>query len=139
MNIRIKTKDSTTGFTIPCNEEQIDKLCEVLIIPNNSQAVITVDSVYMDERANTLLGNKTVNLDKLNYLAKRLDSFDAKEMTTFYAVAYGEKLDHIDSLINLTFNTHCASVVSDFSNLNAIGKDMYLTEQGATTMEELDN
>lgn len=139
MNIRIKTQNSTTGFTIPCTEKQIDKLCEVLGIPNNSQTVITVDSVYMDDRANSLLKDKTVNLDKLNYLAKRLDSFDAKEMTTFYAVAYGEKLDNIDSLINLTFNTHCASVVSDFSDIESIGKDMYLTEQGATTMKELDS
>lgn len=54
MNIRIKTTDSITGFTIPCSEEQIDKLCEVLGIPNNSQAEITVDSVYMDDRANGL-------------------------------------------------------------------------------------
>lgn len=91
MNIRIKTKDSITGFTIPCSEEQIDKLCEVLGISNNSQAEITVDSVYMDDRANGLLQNKTFNLDKLNYLAKRLDSFDKNELTTFYAVSYSEK------------------------------------------------
>ena len=137
MNIRIKTKDSIIGFTIPCREEQIDKLCEVLGIPNNSQAEITVDSVYMDDKANALLQNKTFNLDKLNFLAKRLDSFDGKEMTTFYAVAYGEQIEDIDSLINLTFNTHCASVVRDFSDLDAIGKSMYLTEQGGVSMEEL--
>ncbi|MFV0516526.1 MAG: antirestriction protein ArdA [Aminipila sp.] len=123
---------------IPCNEEEIDKLCEDLDISNNSQTSITVDSVYMDDRANVLLGGKTVNLDKLNYLAKRLDSFGKSELTTFYAVAYGEKLDDIDSLINLTFNTHCASVVSDFSDLEAIGKDMYLTERVGATVEELD-
>jgi len=137
LNIRIKTKDSITGFTIPCSEEQIDKLCEALGITNNSQAVITVDSVYMDDRANAILQNKTFSLDKINYLAKRLDSFDGKEMTTFYAVAYGEQIEDIDSLINLTFNTHCASVVRDFSDLEATGKSMYLTEQGGVTMEEL--
>lgn len=141
MNIRIKTKDSITGFTIPCSEEQIDKLCEVLGIPNNSQAEITVDSVYMDDRANGLLQNKTFNLDKLNYLAKRLDSFDKNELTTFYAVSYSEKSNDIDRLINLTFNTHCYSVVSDFSDLEAVGRKMYLTEQQAaspTALEQLD-
>ena len=138
MNIRIKTTDSITGFTIPCSEEQIDKLCEVLGIPNNSQAVVTVDSVYMDDRANALLQGETYNLDKLNYLAKRLDSFDKNELTTFYAVAYSEKNNDIDRLINHTFNTHCYSVVSDFSDLEAIGKSMYLTQQGGVTMEELD-
>ena len=92
-----------------------------------------MDSVYLDDRADALLKDKTVNLDKLNYLAKRLDSFDAKELTTFYAVADGEKLENIDSLINLTFNTHCASVVRDFSDLEAVGKELFLTEQGAVS------
>ncbi|MEG0900443.1 MAG: antirestriction protein ArdA, partial [Oscillospiraceae bacterium] len=38
----------------------------------------------------------------------------------------------------LTFNTHCASVVRDFSDLDAIGKSMYLTEQGGVTTKDLD-
>lgn len=141
MNIRIKTANDLTGLELPCSEEQIDKLCEVLGIPNNSQAVITVDSVYMDDRANGLLQNQTYNLDKLNYLAKRLDSFDKNELTTFYAVAYNEKNNDIDRLINHTFNAHCYSVVSDFSDLEAVGRKMYLTEQQAastTALEQLD-
>lgn len=137
MNIRIKTQNSITGFTIPCKEDQISKLCQVLDIPNNSHAVVTVDSVYMDERADALFGGKAFPLDKLNYLAKRMDSFDKDELTTFYAVAYSEKIDHIDALINLTFNTHCASVVSSFSDLEATGKKMYLTERIGVTMEEI--
>ena len=130
MNFKIKTEQGSTYLELPCREERIAEFCKAVGIPNTSATEVAVEGVYPSDRANILLQEKTFNLDKLNYLAKRLDSFDGNEMTTFYAVAYSEKLDNIDSLINLTFNTHCASVVRDFSDLDTIGKDMYLTEQG---------
>ncbi|MEA5084308.1 MAG: antirestriction protein ArdA [Lachnospiraceae bacterium] len=137
MNIRIKTEHGLTGLELPCREEKIAEFCKGLDTTNNSKTEITVDYVYLNDRANALLSGKTYNLDKLNYLAKRLDSFDKNELTTFYAVAYSEKNNDIDRLINHTFNTHCYSVVRDFSDLDSIGKDMYLTQQGGVTMEEL--
>jgi hypothetical protein len=85
----------------------------------------------------TLLSDKTVNLDELNFLMKRLDSFDQKELATFYAAAYAEKAETMTELINLSFNTHCYSLVADFSDLNAVGRQMYLTEQMAVSTEEL--
>ncbi len=137
MNIRIKTEHGLTGLELPCREEKIAEFCKGLDTTNNSKTEFTVDYVYLNDRANALLSGKTYNLDKLNYLAKRLDSFDKNELTTFYAVAYSEKNNDIDRLINHTFNTHCYSVVRDFSDLDSIGKDMYLTQQGGVTMEEL--
>ncbi|MEA5057271.1 MAG: hypothetical protein VB047_06905 [Anaerotignum propionicum] len=138
MNIRIKTLNCMTGLELPCREEKIAEFCNNLGITNNSQTEVTVDYVYLNDRANALLSGRTYNLDKLNYLAKRLDSFDKSELTTFYAIAYSEKTKSIDSLINHTFNTHCYSVVSDFSNLDAVGKDMYLTEQQAVSADVLE-
>ena len=138
MKIRIKIANDLTGLELPCREEKIAEFCKNLDITNNSKTEVTVDYVYLNDRANALLSGKAYNLDKLNYLAKRLDSFDKNELTTFYAVAYSETSNDIDRLVNHTFNTHCYSVVSDFSNLEAIGKSMYLTEQGGVTMEELD-
>ncbi len=137
MNFKIKTEQGSTYLELPCREERIAEFCKAVGVPNTSATEVAVEGVYPSDRANILLQDKTFNLDKLNFLAKRLDSFDGKEMTTFYAIAYGEQIEDIDSLINLTFNTHCACVVKDFSDLNAIGKSMYLIEQGGVTMEEL--
>lgn len=137
MNIKVKTQNIATDFTIPCKENHIKKLCQILDIANDSHAVVKVESVYMDERANNLFKDKVFPIDKLNYLAKRMDSFDKDELTTFYAVAYGEKIDNIDALVNLTFNTHCATVIDGFSDLESTGKKMYLTEQVGVTLEEL--
>ncbi len=36
----------------------------------------------------------------------------------------------MDDLINLTFNMHCYSLVNNFSDLDKLGKDLYLTEKG---------
>ncbi|MEG1630934.1 MAG: antirestriction protein ArdA [Hydrogenoanaerobacterium sp.] len=138
MNIRIKSENGMVGLELPCREEKIAEFCKKLDISNNSKTEVTVDYVYLNDRANALLSGRTYNLDKLNYLTKRLDSFDKNELTTFYAVAYSEKSNDIDNLINLTFNTHCYRVVSDFSNLDTIGKSMYLVEQGGVTMGQLD-
>jgi hypothetical protein len=95
MNFKIKTEQGSTYLELPCREERIAEFCKAVGIPNTSATEVAVEGVYPSDRANILLQDKTFNLDKLNYLAKRLDSFDGNEMITFYAVAYGEKLDNI--------------------------------------------
>ncbi len=76
------------------------------------------------ERFLKILVDKNVNIDELNYLMKRLDSFDSREMEKFYAAAFGERLERIDDLINLTFNIHCYSLVNNFSDLDKLGRDL---------------
>jgi hypothetical protein len=87
----------------------------------------------------TLLSHQTVNLDELNFLMKRLDSFNQNELATFFAAAYAEKAETMTELINLSFNTHCYSLVADFSDLNAVGKQMYLTEQIGVSTEDFES
>jgi hypothetical protein len=131
--------DNYRNHAFPSGEKELQILCDSLDIPNTTETQLQIAIAYDNERLNALLTGKTMNLDKLNFLAKRLDSFDANELTTFYAAASAEKLEDMDSLINLTFNTHCYSVVSDFSDLNAVGRRMYLTEHGGTSVAELDS
>ena len=71
------------------------------------------------------LEDTQVNFDELDYLAKRLDSFDARETAQFQAMA--EKLDlcNITDLINLTFCCQKATVITDFSNLEAVGRSHF--------------
>lgn len=92
----------------------------------------------MDKRFSNILADKNVNIDELNYLMKRLDGFDSREMEKFYAAAFGEKYETMQDLINLTFNLHCYSLINKFSELNKLGKDLYLTEKMAVATKELD-
>ena len=79
----------------------------------------------------------TVNLDELDYLAKRLASFDVGEAAQFQTMAHKLELFELKDLINLTFCCQQATVITDFTNLEAIGRDHYMNLHGgcASTQE----
>ena len=79
----------------------------------------------------------TVNLDELYYLAKRLASFDIGEAAQFQTMAHKLELFELKDLINLTFCCQQATVITDFTNLEAIGRDHYMNLYGgcASTQE----
>ena len=79
----------------------------------------------------------TVNLDELDYLARRLASFDVGEAAQFQAMAHKLELFELKDLINLTFCCQQATVITDFTNLEAIGRDHYMNLYGgcASTQE----
>ena len=81
-----------------------------------------------------------VNIDELDYLAKRLDGFDAVEITQFQAMADKLNLTEMKDLINLTFSCQQATVITDFSDLEAVGRNHYMnTHGGSASMEELEH
>ena len=80
----------------------------------------------------------TVNVEELNYLAKRLDSFDTGEAAQFQAMAHKLELFELKDLINLTFCCQQATVITDFSDLTAIGRDHYMNlHGGSASVDEL--
>ena len=86
---------------------------------------------------NTLIGTQ-VTLDELDYLAKRLDSFDTGEAAQFQAMAHKLELFELKDLINLTFCCQQATVITDFSDLAAVGRDHYMNlHGGSASVDEL--
>ena len=85
------------------------------------------------------LVTQSVNLDELDYLAKRLESFCSDENAKFQAMASKMCLSDIQDFINLTFCCQQATVITDFSDLDRVGKAHSLTTNGGSMpMEELD-
>ena len=81
----------------------------------------------------------TVNVEELNYFAKRLDSFDVGEAAQFQAMAHKLKLSELKDLINLTFCCQEATVITDFSDLASVGRDHYMNlHGGCATVAELE-
>ena len=70
------------------------------------------------------LSKKHLNLDELNYLAKRMDSFSTMEMEQFYAAMAQQGLEDLKSLINLTFNLDKFTLIQDISSAFAKCVDM---------------
>lgn len=137
--IQCMHENNYQNLTFPSKEKELLILCDSLGVANTAKTEVEIGTVHNDERLSALLSPQTVNLDELNFLMKRLDSFDQNELATFYAAAYAEKAETMTELINLSFNTHCYSLVADFSDLNAVGRHMYLTEQIGVSTEDLES
>ena len=91
--------------------------------------VVAVDSFFSVLKRTEML---TVNVEELNYLAKRLESFDTGEAAQFQAMAHKLELFELKDLINLTFCCQQATVITDFSDLAAIGRDHYMNLHGGS-------
>ena len=92
-----------------------------------------VDSFYTVLKRTEML---TVNVEELNYLAKRLDSFDTGEAAQFQAMAHKLDLFELKDLINLTFCCQQATVITDFSDLAAVGRNHYMNLHGGCAKTE---
>ena len=94
-----------------------------------------VDSFFSVLKRTEML---TVNVEELNYLAKRLESFDTGEAAQFQAMAHKLELFELKDLINLTFCCQQATVITDFSDLAAVGRDHYMNlHGGSASVDEL--
>ena len=112
----------TIPFPIPHDQyAHCMELLEALEIGDAVKAdckVEEVDSFFSVLKRTEMI---TVNVEELNYLAKRLELFELKD------------------LINLTFCCQQATVITDFSDLAAIGRDHYMNlHGGCAKTEELD-
>ena len=79
------------------------------------------------------------NVDELDWLGKQLESFDRYELLQFNAAVERFGLSAADELIDLSFCARDVTVVSDFNDLELVGKRHYLTVHGACDSEALEN
>ena len=131
----------TVPFPIP--DEKYDRMIELLEPLEIGDAlrqdcrVDELDSFYTV--LNRLVGS-LVNFDELDYLAKRLDSFCyAQEGAQFQGAAVSYDYSDMTDLINLTFSCQQVTVITDFSDLEQVGRDHYMVlNGGCASKEELD-
>ena len=83
--------------------------------------------------------NTMANVDELDWLGKQLESFDRYELLQFNAAVERFGLSAADELIDLSFCAREVTVISDFNDLELVGKRHYLTVHGACDSEELEN
>ena len=127
----------TVPFPIP--DEKYDRMIELLEPLEIGDAlrqdcrVDELDSFYTV--LNRLVGS-LVNFDELDYLAKRLDSFDDREMAKFQGAAVSCGCHGIVELINLTFSCQQVTIITDFSDLEEIGQNHYMDLNGGTVRSE---
>ena len=102
------------AIPLPVPRNQYDHcvaLLEALEIGDASEADCRLDSLDSAWPVLNQLVCTKVNLDELDYLAKRLDSFDVGESSQFQVMAEKLNLTSMKELINLTFCCQQATVI----------------------------
>ena len=130
----------TIPFPIPIDEyEHVLGLMEAMGIGDALEQDCYVEEISGNYPVLKGLEKSQVNLDELDYLTKRLDSFNAGEAAQFQAMAERLELCSAADLINLTFCCQRVTVITDFSDLEAVGRAHYMNlHDGCAVAEELE-
>lgn len=130
----------TIPFPIP-NEEYSHalELLEDLEIGDTIKRDCNVEEIKKGLPILKRLEKVAVNLDELDYLAKRLASFAPIKEAQFQAMAVKLGAFDMTDLINLTFCCQEATVIQDFSSLENIGKHHIMAINDGCEPSELAN
>ena len=130
----------TIPFPIPQDQyNDTIKMLEALDIGDPRAKDCMVEEIEGCVPSLKCLEGHRINVDELDYLVKRLDSFSDGELAQFQGMVVKMGLSDMTDLIILTFCCQQATVITDFSYLEQIGRDHYMNlHGGCASMEELE-
>lgn len=134
IELLLQNKGRNINVKFPCAESEYQSVCKELELKDNYAFVRDV----VEPKALALKKDTFVNLDEINYLAKRMDSFDQKELFSFFAAVEAGDYISTKDLINLTFNLNCYTLIRDVSNLKSVGRNYVLCREVAISADELE-
>ena len=140
---RISAHFAPVTITFPIPEAQYEQAILALEKSQIGDARVQdclIDNVHTPNcpALNRMTGTMA-NADELDWLGKQLESFDRYELLQFNAAVERFGLSAADELIDLSFCAREVTVVSDFNDLELVGKRHYLTVHGACDPKELEN
>lgn len=129
--------EATIPFPVKTEDyDEMMNMMEQLEIGNAVASDCYIESINSWYTSLKCLEGKTVNFDELDYLAKRLESYNEYEAAQFQSVVALRKADSLPELINLTFSSQQATVVTNFSDLKEVGRDHIMTRNGGMMSRE---
>ena len=140
IKIRIKNGDQEIDVRFPISEGELyAKLAEVHAIEGrDAPQSAFVTEVYWPEEF-FMLKDRFANLDKLNYLARRMESFDHNEYDQFLVGITKLENPTEKDLINLTFNLDHFTLCKDISSYGTIGRAYVLNTEGSVPAYDEDD
>ena len=136
IKLTVRWMNRFAEIEFPCTDTELQQKLTEVRPTDTSPDEIFVQAVHQPTML-SMLEDQFLNMDEVNFLAKRMDSFTYDELLQFYAAAQYEQLQSPKDLINLTYNLPCYTVVHDLRNLEAIGKTHYMNIHGAVSASEM--
>ena len=137
ITVTVQNHSHFAAFTLPCSENEMEKKLEELDRWDETNFTLFVDKVSEPEEL-SVLQDRFIDLDEVNYLAKRMDSFDRNEKKQFFAAASQCGFMQVKDLINLTFNLSRFTLVQDLSSMESVGRLHQLTLSGGLGEEDME-
>lgn len=140
IKIRIRNDDHEIDLQFPISENKLyAKLAEIHAIEGkDAPQSAFVTEVYCPEEL-SMLKDRFANLDELNYLARRMESFDYHEYDQFLIGITKLENPTEKDLINLTFNLDHFTLCKDVSGYGKIGREYVMNTQGAVPANDEDD
>ena len=136
ITLRIKYADTTINIQFPCTDNLLMAKLMELHSTDHEGDLFFVEEVIEPRDIAPFFETQFVDLDEVNYLAKRMESFMDKEMHQFFAASTLEGHSTVKDLINLTFSLERYTLVRDVSNLQKVGASHMLNKRGGMSTEE---
>lgn len=126
----------------PTTQEEMQKVFERIGIGSKDEFGQVYEELFITDYECPLHGVYDVlgeyeSLDKLNYLAGRLEELDKWDQEKLVAIMDSgcDEVGDIDDLINLTYNLDCYDLYPDIADDEALGR-LYLQEFGTIPVPE---
>lgn len=138
IKLKIKYGNSQTDIRFPCTEKDMNAALERIHAEDVTPLELYVTEVVFPEELD-FLQDRFANLDEVNYLAKRMDSFFGDEEYQFYETMKLEGFDTLPDLINLSFNLNRYPLIRDIGDMGKIGREYLLTVKGCLPADDADD
>ncbi len=138
IKLKIKYGNSQNDLHFPCTEKEMNAALERIHAEDVTPLELYVTGVVFPEELN-FLQDRFVNLDEVNFLGKRMDSFFGDEEYQFYEAMKSEGFDTLPDLINLSFNLNRYPLIRDISDMGKIGREYLFTVKGCLPADDEDD
>lgn len=129
IKVTVAYNDHLVDIHFPCSEMTLyAALMEIHAADDNPPELFIHDVVFPEEL--DCLKDRFVNLDELNYLAKRMESFFGSEEEQFYEAMKQEGFTELKDVINLTFNLNKYCLIQNIGNMGKVGREYLLNRDG---------
>ncbi len=127
--------NETRKLSFPCKDSQMQEICDSISVTETAAKIVRV----ITPNSFSLLNGKAVDLDEINYLAKRVNEFNERDRLCFFAATETEKYTTPKDLINLACNIKCYTLISDVSSFGSIGYNYLISQEEYVSDKDLRN
>lgn len=135
MKVRISGNGGHREINLPVKDAELAHLAKLV---GDGTENLWYRLEYVQEERNPLqklIGQK-VNMDEVNFFAKRMESLSAYEQGVLETYAAEQGMETVKDLINLTYSMKGLSLITDFSDGREVGRRLYMDEHLGISEEE---